>query len=134
MKVLGQIRLVCDARTIMYNGNPIVKYPIIFDAGESEFVGDMYASQETLTRRGVKPGAVGHMEIEFRVREAKRSTGDTYPVQSVRFRDFRLANAGIFNDNAPAASGQEAPQEPVNEEKRDDSPVEADGGNGDLTF
>lgn len=134
MKVLGQIRLVCDARTIMYNGNPIVKYPIIFDAGESEFVGDMYASQETLTRRGVKPGAVGHMEIEFRVREAKRATGDTYPIQSVRFKDFRLANAGIFNDNAPAASGQETPKEPAKVEKTNQSPIEAEIPEGGLTF
>ena len=129
MKILGTIRQVCDSRTFFSNGNPIVVYPIIFDAGSDEFVGDMFASEETLKRRGIKNGAIGNMEIEFKVREAKRLTGDSYPVQSVKFRDFRLANAGIFNDNAPAASGsdeQATKEEPKDEQQEDDD--------ADLTF
>lgn len=96
MKILGTIRTVCDPRTWWNNGTPVVIYPIIFDGEGGEFVGDMFASEETLKRRGIKNGAIGNMEIEFRVREAKRSTGDSYPAQVVRFKDFRLANAGIF--------------------------------------
>ncbi len=111
MKILGQIKLVCDARTILYNGSTIVKYPIIFEFGSESIVGEMYASAETLTRRGVQNGAIGTMEIEFDVREAKKSNGDSYPAQRIKFKDFRLANAGIFSDNAQAASGQEAPKE-----------------------
>ena len=138
MKVLGTIRQVCDSRTFFSNGNPIVVYPIIFDAGSDEFVGDMFASEETLKRRGVKNGAIGNMEIEFKVREAKRSTGDSYPVQSVKFRDFRLANAGIFNDNAPAASGGDAnvsKEEPKVENPKQDAPAEGTiGDDENLTF
>jgi len=131
MKVLGKIRTVCDARTWMYNGSPIVSYPIIFDGEGGEFVGDMYASEETLKRRGIKESAIGTMEIEFKVREAKRSNGDTYPAQQVRFKDFRLANAGIFNDNAPAASGGDASVS--TKEQKLEQPVTADE-DGDLVF
>lgn len=122
MKILGTIRTVCDARTILYNGSTIVKYPIIFDFGSESIVGEMYASAETLKRRGVQNGAIGNMEIEFDVREAKKSNGDSYPAQRIKFKDFRLANAGIFNDNAPAASGSDEPA--ADPEPAPETPVE----------
>lgn len=105
MKLLGTIKQVCDARTIWKEGSPIVYYPIIFATEESEFFGNMFASEDVLKRRGIQNGAVGHMEIIFQVTERKLKEGGTYPSQIIKFRDFRLANAGIFNDNAPAASG-----------------------------
>lgn len=124
MKVLGEIKAVCAPRTFMVNGNPVVVYPIIFHGEGNEFVGDMFRSQEDLTRYGVRVGAVGKMEMEFKVREAKRSTGDSYPVQNIKFTRFTAANMGAFTENVPAASGAPA-EEAAPVEAADVNPEES---------
>lgn len=107
MKILGTIKHICDPRTWMSNSGAVTYYPMIFSGEGGEFYGEMRTSKEWLDKRGIKVGAIGHMEIEFRVGEFKRSTGDTYPVQRVTMKNFTLANSGVFTDNVPAASGAE---------------------------
>lgn len=134
MKVLGKIKQVCDARTWMNGANPITIYPVIFEAGENVFVGDMFKSADGLKRRGIAAGAIGEMDIQFSVRDGKRSSGESYTVQQVRFKDFYLANAGVFNGHvdelsespaqaaAPVETQQPAQAAQPAEVKKDDMP------------
>lgn len=112
MRILGKIKHISDARVWMGGNGPVIIYTIIFEAGDNTFVGDMFKSQEQLRRRGITIGAIGEMDINFKIKINTKSTGDTYAVQQVRFADFYLANAGVFADNADAAAQapQNAPQ------------------------
>lgn len=105
MRILGTIKHICDPR--VWN-NSVSFYPMIFSGEGGEFYGEMCISKEYMEKRGIRVGAIGHMDIEFKVGEYKRSDGNSYPVQRISLKNFTLANAGVFTDNVPAAT--EAPQ------------------------
>ena len=105
LRILGTITHIGDAQS---RGNwASVYYPMMFNGEGNEFYGEMRTSKEYMEKRGIKVGAIGHMDISFNVYQYERN-GDTNAIQRVTFKQFTLANAGVFTDNVPAAT--EAPK------------------------
>lgn len=116
LKILGTITNIGDAR--VWNNGVQAFYPIVFKGEGNEFYGEMCTTKERMEYRGIKVGAIGHMDIEFRMGTYDRA-GDTKAFQKVKMKSFTLANSGVFTDNVPAASGAEqvapAQQVPAND-------------------
>jgi hypothetical protein len=129
MRLLGTIKIVGDARSFMFEGKPLVSYPVVFESEGNTFVADMYRSADELKAQGIAPGAVGYMEMKFTIKDGKRYDGSSYIQQKIKFSYFTLANAGVFAGNMQATEApQAAPQAiPAN---TDNAPAQA----GDEPF
>ena len=109
----------------MTQTGPVTIYPVTFEAEGNTFLGDLYASRDYITSRGIVPGAVGYFDLKFKPKDVKNKDGVVlFQRQDVRFSDFRLANQNIrtgeaATDAAPAApaapAADQAPQEPAGE-------------------
>lgn len=109
LRILGTITHIGDAQS---RGNwASVYYPMMFKGEGNEFYGEMRISKEWMEKRGIKVGAIGHMDIAFSVYQYERN-GNTNAIQRVTFKQFTLANAGVFTDNVPAAT-EAAPEQPA---------------------
>ena len=114
MRLLGIIKTIGEARQWMTQTGPVTIYPVTFEAEGNTFLGDLFASKEYITSRGIVPNAVGYFDIAFKVRDVTTRTGEVYKRQDVRFTDFRLANQNLKEAQAPAQEAAPAadPQEP----------------------
>ena len=128
MRLLGIIRGIGEARQWMTQTGPVTIYPVTFEAEGNTFLGDLYASRDYITSRGIVPGAVGYFELKFKPKDVKNKDGVVlFQRQDVRFSDFRLANQNLTGAQAPAteaapaapaapaADPAPAPQEPAGE-------------------
>lgn len=127
MRLLGIIRGIGEARQWMTQTGPVTIYPVTFEAEGNKFLGDLFASKEYITSRGICPNAVGYFTLEFKIKDVKNKEGVVmFQRQDVRFRDFQLANANqnirtgeAATEAAPAApaapAADPAPQEPAGE-------------------
>ena len=128
MRLLGIIRGIGEARQWMTQTGPVTIYPVTFEAEGNTFLGDLFASKEYITSRGICPNAVGYFTLEFKIKDVKNKEGVVmFQRQDVRFRDFQLANANLTGAQAPAteaapaapaapaADPAPAPQEPAGE-------------------
>ena len=122
MRLLGIIRNIGEARQWMTQTGPVTIYPVTFEAEGNMFIGDLFASREYITSRGICPNAVGYFTLEFKIKDVKNMEGVVmFQRQDVRFRDFRLANQNLTGAQAPATEeakpaadpepAAEAPQE-----------------------
>lgn len=112
MKLLGIIRNIGEARQWMTQTGPVTIYPVTFEAEGNTFIGDLYASRDYITSRGIVPGAVGYFDLKFKPKDVKNKDGVVmFQRQDVRFGDFRLANQNLTGAQAPAN-----PPEPSAEE------------------
>lgn len=109
MRLLGIIKNIGEARQWMTQTGPVTIYPVTFEAEGNTFLGDLFASKEYITSRGIVPNAVGYFDIAFKVRDVTTRTGEVYKRQDVRFTDFRLANQNLTGAQAPA--DEEKPQD-----------------------
>ena len=126
MRLLGIIRNIGEARQWMTQTGPVTIYPVTFEAEGNTFLGDLYASRDYITSRGIVPGAVGYFDLKFKPKDVKNKDGVVlFQRQDVRFSDFRLANQNIrtgeaATEAAPAApaapAADPAPQEPAGEQ------------------
>ena len=125
MRLLGIIKNIGEARQWMTQTGPVTIYPVTFEAEGNTFLGDLYASRDYITSRGIVPGAVGYFDLKFKPKDVKNKDGVVlFQRQDVRFSDFRLANQNIrtgeaATEAAPAApaapAADQAPQEPAGE-------------------
>ena len=125
MRLLGIIKNIGEARQWMTQTGPVTIYPVTFEAEGNTFLGDLYASRDYITSRGIVPGAVGYFDLKFKPKDVKNKDGVVlFQRQDVRFSDFRLANQNIrtgeaATEAAPAApaapAADPAPQEPAGE-------------------
>ena len=109
MRLLGIIKNIGEARQWMTQTGPVTIYPVTFEAEGNTFLGDLFASKEYITSRGIVPNAVGYFDIAFKVRDVTTRTGEVYKRQDVRFTDFRLANQNLTG--AQALADEEKPQD-----------------------
>ena len=115
MRLLGIIRGIGEARQWMTQTGPVTIYPVTFEAEGNTFIGDLFASANYITSRGICPNAVGYFTLEFKIKDVKNKEGVVmFQRQDVRFRDFQLANANLTGAQAPAQEAAPAadPQEP----------------------
>ena len=106
MRLLGIIKNIGEARQWMTQTGPVTIYPVTFEAEGNTFLGDLYASRDYITSRGIRPGAVGYLDIKFSIRDyTSKTTGEAVSVQDIRFSKWSLANA-----NQPAEAPANAPE------------------------
>ena len=112
----------------MTQTGPVTIYPVTFEAEGNTFIGDLYASRDYITSRGIVPGAVGYFDLKFKPKDVKNKDGVVlFQRQDVRFSDFRLANQNLTGAQAPAAPHvRQVPAEP--------EPNPAEGKTSDLPF
>ena len=115
MRLLGIIKSIGEARQWMTQTGPVTIYPVTFEAEGNTFLGDLFASKEYITSRGIVPGAVGYFDLKFKPKDVKNKEGVVlFQRQDVRFSDFRLANQNLTGVQSPATEAAPAadPQEP----------------------
>jgi len=113
MRLLGVIRNIGESRQWMTQTGPVTIYPITFEAEGNTFLGDLFASKEYITNRGICKGAVGYFDLAFKVRDVESKAGTVYQRQDIRFTDFRLANQNLTGPQAPQEAAPAAPADPA---------------------
>ena len=131
MRLLGIIRGIGEARQWMTQTGPVTIYPVTFEAEGNTFLGDLYASRDYITSRGIVPGAVGYFDLKFKPKDVKNKR------QDVRFSDFRLANQNIRTGeaaNAPEPSAEEVAAAMAEAEQAREQAQEANLDPSKVTF
>ena len=137
MRLLGIIRGIGEARQWMTQTGPVTIYPVTFEADGNTFIGDLFASRDYITNRGICPNAVGYFTLEFKIKDVKNKEGIVmFQRQDVRFRDFQLANANLTGAQAPATeAAPAAPQEvDLTQVPAEPEPQPEEGKTSDLPF
>lgn len=92
---------------------------VVMHTESDQFAAETFQTKESMEKRGIVPGAVGSIELEFKVSRGTSKSGEPYCVQNIRLSRFELANRNInVQAAAPAdAAVEEAPvAEPAAEE------------------
>ena len=110
MRLLGIIKKI-DGKPRTWtnaNGETVYSFRMAFEAEGNQFLGEYTIAPQRLAQLGIRPGAVGYMDIRFSIRDyTSKTTGEAVSVQDIRFSKWSLAN-----QNAPAeAPATEQPQE-----------------------
>ena len=106
MRLLGIIKKIeGKPRTwTNQNGETVYAFRMAFEAEGNQFFGEYVIAPTRLAQLGIRPGAVGHMDLRFSIRDFEsKNTGETIYVQQVNFSKWSLAN-----QNAPEAPATEA--------------------------
>ena len=108
MRLLGIIkRIEGKPRTwTNANGETVYSFRMAFDAEGNQFLGEYTIAPQRIAQLGIRPGAVGYLDIKFSIRDyTSKTTGEAVSVQDIRFSKWRLANA-----NQPAEAPANAPE------------------------
>ena len=133
MRLLGIIKNIGEARQWMTQTGPVTIYPVTFEAEGNTFLGDLYASRDYITSRGIVPGAVGYFDLKFKPKDVKNKDGVVlFQRQDVRFSDFRLANQNIRTEAPATEAAPAAPQE--SQVPAEPEPQPEEGKTSDLPF
>lgn len=110
MRLLGIIKKI-DGKPRTWtnaNGETVYSFRMAFEAEGNQFLGEYTIAPQRLAQLGIRPGAVGYLDIKFSIRDyTSKTTGEAVTVQDIRFSKWSLANA-----NQPAeAPATDKPQE-----------------------
>ena len=126
MRLLGIIKKI-DGKPRTWtnaNGETVYSFRMAFEAEGNQFLGEYTIAPQRLAQLGIRPGAVGYMDIRFSIRDyTSKTTGEAVTVQDIRFSKWSLANqnapAEAHANGATAQPQEEKPAEPA-------QPVEGD--------
>ena len=111
MKVLVTIESVKVSRKVQRNdgtwGNV---YGITMVTGDDKILAESFRSDESLKKAGIVPGAIGTVQLEFKVSEGISKAGNPYCIQNINLRSFELPRdfrQGAQQEAQPEASAQE---------------------------
>jgi len=108
MRLLGIIKKI-DGKPRTWtnaNGETVYSFRMAFEAEGNQFLGEYTIAPQRLAQLGIRPGAVGYLDIKFSVRDyTSKTTGEAVSVQDIRFSKWSLANA-----NQPAEAPANAPE------------------------
>ena len=108
MRLLGIIKKI-DGKPRTWtnaNGDTIYSFRMAFEAEGNQFLGEYTIAPQRLAQLGIRPGAVGYLDIKFSIRDyTSKTTGEAVSVQDIRFSKWSLANA-----NQPAEAPANAPE------------------------
>lgn len=125
MRLLGIIRKI-DGKPRTWEkpeGGTVYTFTMVFDAEGNQFKGEYTIAPSYLAQIGIRPGAVGYLDIKFSLRDiVRKTTGETFTIQEIKFSKWSLANANhdaqaeapATEEAKPAADPEpaaEAPQE-----------------------
>ena len=123
MRLLGTIKKIeGKPRTWEGENGTVYFFTMIFEAEGNKFIGEYAIAPSRLAPLGIRPGAVGHMDVAFGIFDVKdKETGAVlFQRQTVKFSKWSLANsqapseAPATEEAKPAADPKpaaEAPQE-----------------------
>ena len=129
MRLLGIIKKI-DGKPRTWtnaNGETVYSFRMAFEAEGNQFLGEYTIAPQRLAQLGIRPGAVGYMDIRFSIRDyTSKTTGEAVSVQDIRFSKWSLANQNApaeapATEQAPAADPEPAPAAPAAE-----APVEGE--------
>lgn len=93
------------------NGETVYSFRMAFEAEGNQFLGEYTIAPQRLAQLGIRPGAVGYLDIKFSIRDyTSKTTGEAVSVQDIRFSKWSLANA-----NQPAEVPANAPEPSADE-------------------
>ena len=93
------------------NGETVYSFRMAFEAEGNQFLGEYTIAPQRLAQLGIRPGAVGYLDIKFSIRDyTSKTTGEAVSVQDIRFSKWSLANA-----NQPAEAPANAPEPSADE-------------------
>lgn len=120
MRLLGFIKKI-DGKPRTWtnsNGDTVYSFKMAFEAEGNQFLGEYTINPQRLAQNGIRPGAVGYMDIKFSIRDyTSKTTGETMNVQDIRFSKWSLANQNTLADQpAPSAAPEQAQPEASAEE------------------
>ena len=108
MRLLGIIKKI-DGKPRTWtnaNGETVYSFRMAFEAEGNQFLGEYTIAPQRLAQLGIRPGAVGYLDIKFSIRDyTSKTTGEAVTVQDIRFSKWSLANA-----NQPAEAPANAPE------------------------
>ena len=108
MRLLGIIKKI-DGKPRTWtnaNGETVYSFRMAFEADGNQFLGEYTIAPQRLAQLGIRPGAVGYLDIKFSIRDyTSKTTGEAVSVQDIRFSKWSLANA-----NQPAEAPANAPE------------------------
>lgn len=113
MRLLGIIkRIEGKPRTwTNANGETVYSFRMAFEAEGNQFLGEYTIAPQRLAQLGIRPGAVGYLDIKFSIRDyTSKTTGEAVSVQDIRFSKWSLVYA---NQPAEAPATEAAPQAPA---------------------
>ena len=137
MRLLGIIRKI-DGKPRTWErpeGGTVYTFTMVFDAEGNQFRGEYTINPNYLAQIGLRPGAVGYLDIKFSLRDIiRKTTGETFTIQEIKFSKWSLANGNNqaeqpATEQAPAADPQPAPAAPAPQ-----APQEASTEGSNLPF
>lgn len=108
MRLLGIIKKIDGKPRTWTNasGETVYSFRMAFEAEGNQFLGEYTIAPQRLAQLGIRPGAVGYLDIKFSIRDyTSKTTGEAVSVQDIRFSKWSLANA-----NQPAEAPANAPE------------------------
>ena len=109
MRLLGIIKKIDGKPRTWENpntGETVYSFRMAFEAEGNQFLGEYTIAPQRLAQLGIRPGAVGYLDIKFSIRDyTSKTTGEAVSVQDIRFSKWSLANA-----NQPAEAPANAPE------------------------
>ena len=95
------------------NGETVYSFRMAFEAEGNQFLGEYTIAPQRLAQLGIRPGAVGYLDIKFSIRDyTSKTTGEAVSVQDIRFSKWSLANANQPAEAPATEAAPAAPQEP----------------------
>lgn len=140
MRLLGIIkRIEGKPRTwTNANGETVYSFKMAFEAEGNQFLGEYTIAPQRLAQLGIRPGAVGYLDIKFSIRDyTSKTTGEAVSVQDIRFSKWSLANANQPAEapaNAPEPSAEEVAAAMAEEEQAREQAQEANLDPSKVTF
>ena len=108
MRLLGIIKKIEGKPSTWTNANgeTVYSFRMAFETEGNQFLGEYTIAPQRLAQLGIRPGAVGYLDIKFSIRDyTSKTTGEAVSVQDIRFSKWSLANA-----NQPAEAPANAPE------------------------
>ena len=132
MRLLGIIKKI-DGKPRTWtnaNGDTVYSFRMAFEAEGNQFLGEYTIAPQRLAQLGIRPGAVGYLDIKFSIRDyTSKTTGEAVSVQDIRFSKWSLANQNaveIESTGAPSPSWtQEHRAGGVTEQPKEEKPAES---------
>ena len=140
MRLLGIIKKI-DGKPRTWtnaNGETVYSFRMAFEAEGNQFLGEYTIAPQRLAQLGIRPGAVGYLDIKFSIRDyTSKTTGEAVSVQDIRFSKWSLANANQPAEapaNAPEPSAEEVAAAMAEEEQAREQAQEANLDPSKVTF
>ena len=140
MRLLGIIKKI-DGKPRTWtnaNGETVYSFRMAFEAEGNQFLGEYTIAPQRLAQLGIRPGAVGYLDIKFSIRDyTSKTTGEAVSVQDIRFSKWSLANANQPAEapaNAPEPSAEEVAAAMAEAEQAHEQAQEANLDPSKVTF